>query len=54
MEELEKQIETLSSNLAEQNAKEQRLEMTVKEMKDSKEAAELEHQQTLDQHQVIL
>ena len=43
----------LVGNLAEQNAKIQRLEMTVEEMKDSKQAADVEHQQTLDQHKVI-
>ena len=54
IEESEKQIKMLNSELAEQNTKSQELEMTVKKMKDSKEAAEKEYQRTLDQHQVIL
>ena len=43
----------LGSNLTEQKANIQRLKTTIEEMKDSKQAADTKHQQTLDQHKVI-
>ena len=43
----------LGSNITEQNAIIQKLETTIEEMKDGKQAADTKHQQTLDQHKVI-
>ena len=43
----------LGSNVTEQKANIQRLEMTIEKMKDSKQAADTKQQQTLDQHKVI-
>ena len=44
----------LGSNITEQNAIIQKLETTIEEMKDDKQAADTKHQQTLHQHKVIL
>ena len=52
--ELENKISMQSNAITQQEIKVKELKLTLKEREDSIQAAEVEHQQTLEQHKVII